>query len=174
MCVCVCVDGWLWHKEIYRVSIKFFPGYKHLLQENYVEYKHISLPLLKLFSKILCHVMFKKKYVCIPRSFLVINVYNQERCYAHPVVFGTRKEFPNTYIISIYLNCLCYYFSVIRKSVMACDCTFKVYKSLHHHTIPINQPTRCNNFPSLLLDVYARLNIFRASSRPSSGAQQLQ
>jgi len=24
----------------YRVSIKSFPHYKHLLQENYVEYKH--------------------------------------------------------------------------------------------------------------------------------------
>ena len=40
----------------YRVSIKSFPEYKHLLQENYVEYKHIFLPLLKLVSKILCHV----------------------------------------------------------------------------------------------------------------------
>jgi len=27
--------------QIYRVSIKSFPDYKHLLQENYVEYKHI-------------------------------------------------------------------------------------------------------------------------------------
>ena len=26
---------------IYSVSIKSFPNYKHLLQENYVEYKHI-------------------------------------------------------------------------------------------------------------------------------------
>ena len=26
--------------NIYRVSIKSFPDYKHLLQENYVEYKH--------------------------------------------------------------------------------------------------------------------------------------
>jgi len=26
---------------IYRVSIKSFPDYKHLLQENYVEYKRI-------------------------------------------------------------------------------------------------------------------------------------
>jgi hypothetical protein len=51
---------------------------------------------------------------------------------------------------------------------------FKVYKSVHHHTIPINQPTRCKNFPSLLLDVYVRHNMFRASSRPSSEAQQLQ
>jgi len=25
--------------KIYRVSIKSFPDYKHLLQENYVEYK---------------------------------------------------------------------------------------------------------------------------------------
>jgi len=32
------------------VSIKSFPDYKHLLQENYVEYK-LFLPLLKLVSK---------------------------------------------------------------------------------------------------------------------------
>ena len=36
--------------------------------------------------------------------------------------------------------------------------------------IQTNQPTRCNNSSSLLLDVYAQLNMFRASSRPSSGA----
>jgi hypothetical protein len=29
------------HMTIYRVSIKSFLDYKHLLQENYVEYKHI-------------------------------------------------------------------------------------------------------------------------------------
>jgi hypothetical protein len=46
----------------------------------------------------------------------------------------------------------------------------KFCKSVHHHTIQIYQPTRCNNFSSLLLDVYAQLNMFRASSRPSSGA----
>jgi len=28
---------------IYRVSIKSFPDYKHLLQENHVEYKHMQL-----------------------------------------------------------------------------------------------------------------------------------
>jgi hypothetical protein len=28
--------------SLYRVSIKSFPHYRHLLQENYVEYKHIS------------------------------------------------------------------------------------------------------------------------------------
>jgi len=43
----------LGHKLLlYRMSIKSFPDYKHLLQENYVEYKHIIfLPLLKLVYK---------------------------------------------------------------------------------------------------------------------------
>ena len=51
---------------------------------------------------------------------------------------------------------------------------FKVRQSVHHHTIQINQQTRYNNFSSLLLDVYVQLNMFRASSRPWLGAQQLQ
>jgi len=51
---------------------------------------------------------------------------------------------------------------------------FKGYNSVHHHTFQINQPTKCNDISSLLLDVYLQLNMFRASSRPSSGAQQLQ
>ena len=38
------------------MSINSFPAYKHLLQENYVKYKHFFLPLFKLLSKILCHV----------------------------------------------------------------------------------------------------------------------
>ena len=41
---------------IYRVSIMSFPDYKHLLQENYVEYKHIFLPLLKLVSNKMVHL----------------------------------------------------------------------------------------------------------------------
>jgi len=45
-----------------------------------------------------------------------------------------------------------------------------VRKSVHHHTIQINQPTRCNCFTSLLLDVYVWLNMFLAPFRPSSGA----
>jgi len=44
----------------------------------------------------------------------------------------------------------------------------------NNKSIQINQPTRCNNFSSLLLDVSVQLNMFRASSCPSSGAQQLQ
>jgi len=39
-----------------------------------------------------------------------------------------------------------------------------------YHMIRINQPTRCNSFPSLLLDVYVWLNMFQALPRPSSGA----
>ena len=40
-------------RTIYRLSKNSFPDYKHLLQENYVEYKYIFfLPLLKLVSKI--------------------------------------------------------------------------------------------------------------------------
>jgi hypothetical protein len=34
----------------------------------------------------------------------------------------------------------------------------------------LNQPTRCSNFPSLLLVVQIELNMFLASSCPSSGA----
>jgi len=40
---------------------------------------------------------------------------------------------------------------------------------VHHYTIQINQPTRCNRSTSLLLDVHMSLNMFRASPRPSSG-----
>jgi len=41
-------------------------------------------------------------------------------------------------------------------------------------SIQVNQPTRCKNFSSLLLDVCLQLNMFPASSRQLSGAQQLQ
>jgi hypothetical protein len=51
---------------------------------------------------------------------------------------------------------------------------FKVCKSVLHQTVQINQSTRCNSFSCLLLDVYVQLSMFRASSRPSSEAQQLQ
>jgi hypothetical protein len=42
---------------------------------------------------------------------------------------------------------------------------------MHHHTIQIKHPTTYNNFSSLLLEVYVQLNMFRASSRQSSGSQ---
>jgi hypothetical protein len=44
----------------------------------------------------------------------------------------------------------------------------------HVGAIPINQPTKCKNFLSSLLDVYVELNMFRASSSPSSKTQKLQ
>jgi len=47
---------------------------------------------------------------------------------------------------------------------------FDVRKFVHHHTIQINEPTRCNVFTSLLLDVYVWFNMFRALPRPPSGA----
>jgi hypothetical protein len=53
----------------------------------------------------------------------------------------------------------------------------EVYQQPNIKTIfQINQPTRFNNFSSLLLDVfsYVQLKMFRASLRPSLGAQQLQ
>jgi hypothetical protein len=61
------------------VSINSFPDYKHVLQENYLEYKNSFLLLLQLVSKILCHVfiVMLQLHVCIPRSFIVINIYNQ-------------------------------------------------------------------------------------------------
>jgi hypothetical protein len=48
---------------------------------------------------------------------------------------------------------------------------FNVCQFVHHHLIQINQPTRCKNFSSLLLNVYVQLNMFREFSPPSSGAQ---
>jgi hypothetical protein len=50
----------------------------------------------------------------------------------------------------------------------------KIYDYFPTSTIQINQPTRCNNFSSFITWRYVQLNMFRASSRPSSGAQQLQ
>ena len=35
---------------------------------------------------------------------------------------------------------------------------------IKNQLIQINQPTKCNNFSSLLRDVYVQLNMFRASS----------
>ena len=45
---------------------------------------------------------------------------------------------------------------------------------MHHHTIQINHQLDATISPVYYLDVYLQLNMFRASSRPSSGAQQLQ
>jgi len=60
------------------------------------------------------------------------------------------------------------------KTVLMSILVFVFQHSRQEEEIPINQTTKCNNFPSLLPDVYVRLNMFRASSRPSSEAQRLQ
>jgi len=66
VCSCVCwlvsiLVVYLNMILLYRVSINSFPYFKHLLQENYVKCKHIFfLPLLKLVSKIFCHVFIIK------------------------------------------------------------------------------------------------------------------
>jgi hypothetical protein len=46
----------------------------------------------------------------------------------------------------------------------------KALTNVYSISIQIIQPTRCNSFTSLLLDVYVWLNMIRASPRPSSGA----
>ena len=51
---------------------------------------------------------------------------------------------------------------------------FKVCKSVHHYTTQINHQLDATVFPVYYPDVYLQLNMFRASSRPSPGAQQLQ
>jgi hypothetical protein len=70
---------------IHRVSIKPFLDYKHLLQENYVEYKffnHYLSYFLKFYVMCLLFV-----YFCIPRSFFVINVCKQEKTLCSPCTF---------------------------------------------------------------------------------------
>jgi len=59
---------------------------------------------------------------------------------------------------------------------LRCIRCHKVTELLNMVMFQINQPTRCNNFSSLLLDVYlyVQRNMFRVSLRSSSGAQQLQ
>jgi len=73
--------------QIYRVSIKSFSYYKHLLQENCVEYKHIFfLNVTQIKKDFLETKVMVKKYVYIPRSFLVINVCNQGKTLCSPCI----------------------------------------------------------------------------------------
>ena len=69
----------------YRVSINSFPDYKHLLKENYVQYKYI---FFKCNSRGFLETKLSngKKCFCIPRGFLVINVCNQETTLCSPCV----------------------------------------------------------------------------------------
>jgi hypothetical protein len=53
---------------------------------------------------------------------------------------------------------------------LSTDFKFKVCKSVHHHTILINQPTRCNSLSSLLFDVMYNSECF---GRPHAHYQEL-
>jgi len=55
-----------------------------------------------------------------------------------------------------------------------CGNELKVCKSMHHHTIQINHQLDATISPVYYPKVYLQLNMFQASSRPSSGGQQLQ
>jgi hypothetical protein len=55
--------------------------------------------------------------------------------------------------------------------IKGCILEIKVKIYNKNCSIQINKPTRCNNFSSLLLDIYVQLNMFRASSPPSSRAK---
>ena len=57
-----------------------------------------------------------------------------------------------------------------QRTITLWNTRFDVRQSVHHHTIQINQPTRCDSFTSILLDVCVWLNMFWAPPCPSSGA----
>jgi len=78
-----------------RISIKSFPDYKHVLQENYLEYKHIFFSKCNSTLEVFfleTNLSNGKKYVCIPRSFLAINVCNQGKTLCSPCLFHRAKE----------------------------------------------------------------------------------
>jgi hypothetical protein len=80
--------GWAWSLSL-----------KHLLQENYVEYKRSTCWSVLMCCKKTSSVVtfWIKKYVCIPRSFLVINVCNQGRTLCSPC----------SYIIWFFIDEIC-------------------------------------------------------------------
>ena len=119
-----------------------------------------TLPNFCVVLCIACSVSFCVLFVCICVLY-----------YCHRV--ATQWQLTNiSYIISYHsLKYQSQMQNAIQISTIMFE--FKVCQSVHHHTIQLNQPTRCNNLSNLLLDVYLQLSMFQASSRPSSGAQQL-
>ena len=94
-------------------------------------------------------------------------------CKMPPVLVVWKCHMRQTSVVPIY--CAIPY--IIKQGILLVDniTRYQLYLTeTHQKVIQINQPTRCINISSLLLDVYLHLNMFRASSRPSSGAQQLQ
>jgi hypothetical protein len=66
------------------------------------------------------------------------------------------------------------YVSILSKNSKSFEKTYwswNIYfELLYDSSFQTNQPTRCNTFTGLLLDVHMWLNMFQTSSRPSSGA----
>jgi hypothetical protein len=67
------------------------------------------------------------------------------------------------------LECACYVARIDELEIIK----FKVCKSVHHHTIQIKHQLDATVSPVYYPDVYLQLNLFRASSRPSSGDQKV-
>ena len=65
-------------------------------------------------------------------------------------------------------------FTFYIQGVLKLNVKFKVCKSVHHRTIQINHQPDAHNFSVYYLDVCLQLNVFRAFSFQSSGAQWLQ
>jgi hypothetical protein len=72
---------------LYRVSIKYFFDYKHLLQESYVEYKLPPPPNVAQLKKFFLQHISTLQHVCLPHNFLVINVCNPGKILCSPCRF---------------------------------------------------------------------------------------
>ena len=79
------------------MSIKSFPRLQTFITRKLHGIQTYILPLLKLVSKILCHVFIAmlQLYVCIPRNFLVINVCNQGNTLCSPCSGITSRDINN-------------------------------------------------------------------------------
>jgi len=76
------------------VSIKSFPDYKHLLHENYVEYK-LFFKCNSTREVFLQHIStLQQKYVCIPSRFLEMNDCNQGKTLFLPCNTGQKNRLP--------------------------------------------------------------------------------
>jgi hypothetical protein len=72
-------------------------------------------------------------------------------------------------VTQLFIWCLC--FEAQKEICVQYYRSFKVCKSVHHHTIQINHQPDATISPVYYLDIYLQLDMFRATSRPSSGAQ---
>jgi hypothetical protein len=61
--------------SLYRVSTKSFPDYKHLLQENYVEYKYNFLNVTQLKKFFFCNTLVHlDDWLTVRRSITLVNL----------------------------------------------------------------------------------------------------